>query len=96
MVLFDHTARKFATPTISAKLLSMSKRKDDTYQTKSLSLIRIKLSTVTFNELAFAGEQDDKVLNTISLWIPEPILAVAMRDYSAPDTILTVSVSNLV
>ncbi len=44
----------------------------------------------------FAGEQDDKVLNTISLWIPEPILAVAMRDYSAPDTILTVSVSNLV
>jgi hypothetical protein len=72
----------------------MTKRKDDTHQMKPLSLIRIKLSTVTFNELAFAGEQEnDVILTDISLWVPEPVLAVAMRDTSASETPLKVSVS---
>jgi hypothetical protein len=90
--LFSETSRKFATPFTDAILLSVTKRQSDDYAKCPLSLIQLKLSTTSFNQLAFAGEQDEQVKEKISLWVPEPILAVAMRDTAASYTPLTVKV----
>ena len=76
-----------------ARLLSLTRHKSDNYANQALSLIRIKVSTSNFKELALAGPQAEKVPDEIALWVPEAILAVAMRDTAKADTPLTVTVS---
>lgn len=93
-ILYSSAKLFFATPSTNATLVSIIKR--DTSKNGLYTLLRIRVSTGNFVKLTEYGTigdlEDATSSESVLVSIPEPILAVAMRDLSLSTTPMTVDV----